>query len=139
LIIDLTHIALAAHDLQATLDFYATIGLHEAFRLRHDDGSPMLVYLHVGGDRFIEVFPGGPEHDPMRRGSFMHLCLAVDDIYATVAQLKTASVRIDAEPKMGMDHNLQAWIRDPDGNAIELMQMADASPQRRVARGEPPA
>jgi lactoylglutathione lyase len=42
-------------------------------------------------------------------------------------------VTIHGEPKMGLDGNLQAWIRDPDGNVIELMQIADASPQWRAA------
>jgi lactoylglutathione lyase len=28
-----------------------------------------------------------------------------------------------------MDHNWQAWIDDPDGNAIELMQISPDSPQ----------
>ena len=45
-----------------------------------------------------------------------------------------AGVVIDREPKLGLDHNWQAWISDPDGNKIELMQLAEDSPQRRVAR-----
>jgi lactoylglutathione lyase len=135
-ITNLAHVAFAAHDLKVTLDFYAKLGLHEAFRLNHDDGSLMLVYLHVGRDCFIEVFPGGPVPNPARRGSFMHLCLAVDDLLANVERLRAAGVPILAEPTTGRDHNLQAWIRDPDGNQIELMQMAETSPQYRIARGE---
>ena len=42
------------------------------------------------------------------------------------------------EPKLGLDHNLQAWIKDPDGNAIELMQITPESPQRAVADGREP-
>jgi lactoylglutathione lyase len=138
MVTDLAHLAIAAHDLQATLDFYRALGLREAFRLHHADGSLMLVYLHVCGDRFIEVFPGGPPPDTARRGSFMHLCLAVDDLESTVAHLRQAGVELLAEPKVGLDHNAQAWVRDPDGNPIELMQMAETSPQRQVARGERP-
>jgi len=133
MITDIGHAAFAAHDLDRSLAFYATLGIHEAFRLHHEDGSLMLVYLHVAGDRFVEVFPGGPPPDPARKGSFMHLCLLADDLRATVEQLRGAGVAIEREPKLGLDHNWQAWIRDPDGNSIELMQLADDSPQRQAA------
>ena len=136
MIIDLGHLAFAAHDLERSLAFYDTLGLHEAFRLHHEDGSLMLVYLHVTGDRFIEVFPNGPAPDPNRRGSFMHLCLVVDDLRATVETFQKKGVTIEQEPKVGLDHNWQAWIRDPDGNPIELMQLVETSPQRQIARGE---
>ena len=136
MITDIGHAAFAAHDLDRALEFYALLGIREAFRLHREDGSLMLIYLHVAGDRFIELFPGGPPPDPNRKGSFMHLCLLVDDLHATVAQLRESGIAIEREPKVGLDHNWQAWIRDPDGNAIELMQLNEESAQRRVARGE---
>ena len=134
MITDVGHAAFAAHDLERALAFYRLLGIHEAFRLHREDGSLMLIYLHVAGDRFIEMFPGGPPPDPNRKGSFMHLCLLTDDLGTTVERLREAGVAIEREPKVGLDHNWQAWIRDPDGNPIELMQLADDSPQRRVAR-----
>jgi lactoylglutathione lyase len=133
MITDLGHIALAAHDLERSLSFYARLGIREAFRLYRDDGSLMLVYLHVAGDRFMEIFPGGPAPDPHRQGSFRHLCLLTDNLQTTVEQLRQAGVVIEREPSIGLDHNWQAWIRDPDGNAVELMQLVEESPQRQVA------
>jgi lactoylglutathione lyase len=135
---DLAHAAFAASDIDRTLAFYELLGIREAFRLHHDDGSLMLVYLHVAGDHFIEVFPGGPALDPDRKGSFMHLCLLTGDLRGAVETLRAAGVAIDREPSVGLDTNLQAWIHDPDGNAIELMQLSPESPQRRIARGEAP-
>ena len=137
MITDLAHSALRVHDLQRSLGFYGLLGIHEAFRLNHEDGRLMLVYLHVGADRFLELFPGGttPEH---REGSFMHLCLRSDDLHNDVASLCEKGITIDRGPSMGLDRNWQAWISDPDGNAIELMQLSEDSPQRQVARGERP-
>ncbi len=135
MITDLGHAAFGVHDLDAALAFYAKLGLHEAFRLHHPDGSLMLVYLHVGGDRFLELFPNGPEPKPDRVQSFKHVCLLTDDLRGAVERLREQGVAIEREPKEGLDGNLQAWIRDPDGNAIELMQLVESSPQRRVARG----
>ena len=121
-------------DVDRAKAFYEKLGLKESFRLNHADGSLMLVYLHIAGDRFLELFPRGPEPDPARVQSFKHICLATDDIQATVEHLRAHGVTIDREPKLGLDNNLQAWISDPDGNAIELMQLSDDSPQRTIAR-----
>jgi lactoylglutathione lyase len=134
MITDLGHAAFRAHDLDRTLAFYAQLGIRESFRLHHADGSLMLIYLHIAGDRFVEVFPGGAPPDPQHKGSFMHLCLVADDLRTTVEQLRAAGITIDREPKQGLDGNWQAWISDPDGNSIELMQLEEDSPQRRVAR-----
>jgi lactoylglutathione lyase len=132
----LAHLAFAANDLKKTLAFYAQLGLREAFRLNNADGSLMLVYLHVEGDQFIEIFPNGPSLDPARRSSFMHVCLRVDDLQETITQLRNRGVIIRKEPSLGLDRNWQAWIKDPDGNDIELMQLDESSPQRKTARGE---
>lgn len=134
MITDLGHTAFAARDVDQTLEFYRMFGIEEAFRLHHDDGSLMLVYLHVSGDRFIEVFPGGPAPDPGRNQSFKHICLLTDDIGTAVERLRENGAPIDSEPLLGLDGNLQAWTHDPDGNQIELMQLAGDSPQRLAAR-----
>ncbi|MFD1732482.1 VOC family protein [Deinococcus malanensis] len=68
----------------------------------------------------------------------MHLCLRVDDLHATVETLEQQGVPIDVQPKVGLDRNWQAWVTDPDGNAVELMQLDETSPQRRVARVKRP-
>ena len=134
MITDFGHPAFAAHDVDQTLRFYNIFGIKEAFRLHHDDGSLMLVYLHVSGDRFIEVFPGGPGPAPDREQSFRHICLLTDDINGAVEHLRENGAPIDSEPLLGLDGNLQAWTHDPDGNQIELMQLSEQSPQRQTAR-----
>jgi lactoylglutathione lyase len=134
MITDLAHSAFRVQNLEKSLAFYELLGLKESFRLTHDDGSVMLVYLHVGADRFLELFPGGALENP--QNSFMHICLASDDLVGDVEMLREKGVKIEIEPKMGLDLNMQAWISDPDGNPIELMQLSEVSPQRQVARGE---
>jgi lactoylglutathione lyase len=134
MITDLGHPAFAAHDVDETIGFYGMLGIEEAFRLHNDDGSLMLVYLHVSGDRFIEVFPGGPAPEPGREQSFKHICLLTADLHAAVENLRENGVPIDREPAVGRDGNWQAWTRDPDGNEVELMQLSEESPQWRTAR-----
>lgn len=140
-ITDIGHTAIATHDLDASLAFYRLLGINESFRLVKDDGSVRLIYCHVSGDRFIELFPGGPAPDARADGStysFRHLCLTTDDIEHDVERLRSQGVTIDIEVKTGLDTNRQAWITDPDGNKIELMQISDTSPQRAVSDGREP-
>jgi lactoylglutathione lyase len=140
-ITDLGHSAYGVADVDASLAFYELLGIRESFRLNREDGSLMLVYLHISGDRFIEIFPGGPAADESAAPStysYRHLCLVSDDIVNDVEQLRAAGVTIDVEPKLGLDGNTQAWIKDPDGNRIELMQLAANSPQKAVAEGHEP-
>jgi lactoylglutathione lyase len=136
MIVDLGHTAFRCHDLERSLAFYALLGIHESFRLNHTDGSLMLVYLHVGGDRFLELFPGGTAEVAPTQPSFMHVCLVSDDLKSDLERLRAEGVTVDSGPSLGLDDNWQAWIKDPDGNAIELMQLSETSPQRRIARGE---
>lgn len=136
MIIDVAHTAFDVHDMDASLAFYAKLGITESFRLFRDDGSLMLVYLHLGGDRFLELFPNGPEPGTATRGSFAHFCLRSDDLHADVERLRAQGVEITSGPSLGLDANWQAWVKDPDGNRIELMQIAPESPQAHVARGE---
>lgn len=140
-IIDIGHTAFGCHDMDAALEFYALLGITESFRLTKEDGSIRLIYLHVSGDRFLELFPAGPSPEQRANNgpsSFKHLCLMTDDIEADVAHLRGHGVTIDTEIKLGMDTNQQAWIKDPDGNPIELMQISGTSPQRAVADGREP-
>ena len=136
MIVDLAHAAFDVHDMDASLAFYGHLGLKESFRLFKDDGSLMLVYLHLGGDRFLELFPNGPEPGSGGRGSFAHFCLMTDDLHAEADRLRGLGITITSGPSLGLDHNWQAWIADPDGNRIELMQISPDSPQARIARGE---
>ena len=128
------HVAIRARDLDSVVAFYTEkLGLAEMFRLNQDDGSLMLAYLRLTDDQYIEIFPNGVGEAPARNAvGFTHLCLAVSDLEATVAALEAAGVTIDIALKTGKDGNRQAWISDPEGNRIELMEMASDSLQAQA-------
>lgn len=138
-IYDVGHPAYGVRDIDASLAFYAQLGIQEGFRLLKEDGSIRLIYLHVAGDRFIELFPGGPEAEdrgPATSRSYRHLCLLTDDIEAEVARLEAAGVIFDTPIKFGSFENKQAWLSDPDGNSIELMQVLPESAQGLIGSGK---
>ena len=120
------HLALSVTDLDKALQFYqGALGGTEYFRLNREDGSLMLVYLTLGKSGYIELFPGATEKAndcPAGKAGYKHLCLEVDDMDRTVADLARHGIVPESGPRQGKDGNIQAWIRDPDGNRIELMK-----------------
>ena len=123
----LGHIALRVNDLDASVAFYNAIGFPEVLRLLNKSGAPWIVYHRVSNDLFIELFPGGdgPVSPPEKTG-LMHLCLTVEDIDAAEAKLGEAGISLmrPRTPGRGVDGNRGMWIADPDGNQIEIMEMA---------------
>lgn len=133
MITHLGHVAYSVSDLDAALDFYcAKLGLKEAFRLYHDDGTPWIVYVLVGQGGFVELFPGGKPDAGKVDGSYRHLCLAVDDMDATLADLQARGMPLEGEANRGKDGNVQFWLTDPDGNRIELMEIHPESLQAQA-------
>jgi len=129
----LGHFNLKVSDLQASIDFYTRIGFPEFLRLTETDGSPWIVYMRITDELYVELLPGGKGRggDQVATG-LNHLCLTTDDIEATVADLKKLGIPLTAafDPaKRGVDGNRGTWIADPDGNRIEIMEMAPACVQ----------
>jgi catechol 2,3-dioxygenase-like lactoylglutathione lyase family enzyme len=139
-------VALRVNDLERSLEFYRRLGFPEFLRLTQADGRPWIAYLRVTDELFIELFPGGDGGGvagPERTG-VNHLCLTTDDIERTAAHLETMGITATAPlvpARRGVDGNRGMWIADPDGNRIEIMEMAADCVQydalKAVRRGEP--
>jgi lactoylglutathione lyase len=141
----LAHIALRAKNLERTLDFYTNkLGFNEILRLNWQDGKVWLVYLRVTDTQYLEVFPDGvgDRATDKEATGVNHYCLQVDGIDSVVADLVSRGVVITRELRVGPDGNRQAWIEDPDGVRIELMEMKHDSIQfeavRRLEQGLKP-
>ena len=131
------HVALKVADIGRSLEFYCDrLGFAEMMRLHQDDGSLWLVYLRITDTQFLELFPDGKggRAPGWETTAINHFCLECDDLDATAAKLREAGIRLTVEPKMGLDHNRQCWIEDPDGNRIEFMQMSPDSMQAEAIR-----
>lgn len=116
----LAHVCYISSDLDRAIAFYRDkLGLTPAFDFRDDKGKRTGIYIRVGGRSFIEIFQGkvGPRADLQ---TYAHLCLEVDDFDKAVADLRAKGVEVRNVSLAAGDHSWQAWIKDPDGNAIEL-------------------
>ena len=135
MITSIAHNAVTVKNMEESLRFYTeALGFKKAFEInRPETGEPWIVYLNIAPGQFIELFYGGTEDNPWRDSliGFNHFCFEVDDIFATVEQVRRAGYTIDVEPNQGADTNWQAWITDPNGIRIELMKIMPESPQAR--------
>jgi lactoylglutathione lyase len=133
----IAHVALRIGDIERSLDFYVRkLGFPEMFRLDRD-GRLWIVYLRITDTQYLELFPGGDGKrapGPNEIGP-NHFCLEVDDLDAAIGELADRGVSLTQAKKKAVDGNNQAWIEDPDGNRIELMQMSEECLQfRAIAR-----
>ena len=126
------HAAYDCYKFDETLDFYTRIlGFAQMFEMNNDEGKLWIVYLRVSDSVYIELFPKSGEA-PAKSGSYSHLCLEVDDIESTFAEVVERGAPVASEIRTGKDGNRQAWTRDPEGNRIEFMQMMPDSLQRQA-------
>lgn len=136
----LGHVALKVKDVEKSMAFYnKVLELPEMLRLHHDDGSLFLIYLRITDSEYLEIFPDGKgDRAPgLEAVGTHHFCLSVDKlepmlerVVANGGQLFSwQDGRLKPTDKQvignGLDGNRQAWLEDPDGNRIELMEMAD--------------
>ena len=134
----LAHVCIHTNDLEAMLAFYGEgLGLPVQFRLRNGEGVTVGVYLGCGQTTFLELFDqdrvlamfGGDKVDlaaaPTR---LQHFCFEVTGLEAMKERLEARAIPY-LDVGMGLDHALQLWVGDPDGNAVELMEYTAASKQ----------
>jgi lactoylglutathione lyase len=134
----LGHVALRTRDIDRALAFYTgKLGMQEMMRLLYDDGSVFIVYLKITDNQLLELFPDGSGDEAPGPGAVgvNHFCLTVHDIERAVADLRAAGVPLWRDIKTGLDNNRQAWVVDPDGNRIELMEISPDCLQFQALRG----
>ncbi len=123
------HTMLRVRDLDASLKFFAALGLKETRRRVSEQGRFTLVFLgtdEASDDAEIELTHNWDEKTAYPTGRFFgHLAYEVEDIYAKCATLQSAGVAILRPPRDGR----MAFIKSPDGQSVELLQRGDALPK----------
>jgi catechol 2,3-dioxygenase-like lactoylglutathione lyase family enzyme len=106
------------------------------FTLNNKEGKPFGYYFACGNSTFLEFFDqrmaaevwGGNVEELTIGTRYRHFCLEVTGLDEFCKELKGKGVDV-SEISMGMDNSRQAWIADPDGNQIELMEYGHSSLQ----------
>lgn len=133
----LAHLNFVTNDLSKIINFYVNkLGMKVKFTLDNKDGQPFGYYFECGNSTFLEFFDqamaaevwGGNVEELTIGTRYKHFCLEVIGLDEFCKELKSKGVDI-SEISMGMDNSRQAWIADPDGNQIELMEYGPSSLQ----------
>jgi predicted enzyme related to lactoylglutathione lyase len=119
---------LSPGDLDRTLDFYRH-GLGLAVAREFGEGSHRGVVFFAGGG-FLEVVGTGPPGD--RQG--VALWLQVRSMDHAVAELASRGVALVRAPSLEPWGLVEAWVDDPDGVRIHLVEVPEEHPLRRDAR-----
>jgi len=133
----LAHVNFLTDDLSKIIDFYINkLGMQVKFTLNNQDGVPFGYYFGCGNSTFLEFFDQtlaaqvwGGNNAPLTAGSrYKHFCLEVTGLEGYCEKLRGKGLAV-TEMTTGMDNSRQAWVTDPDGNSIELMEYGATSLQ----------
>ena len=122
------HTMVRVKDLEASMAFYALLGLKETRRWDNEGGRFTLVFMAPEGqeDCPVELTYNWDGDDALPDDSrhFGHLAYRVDNIYETCQHLMDNGITINRPPRDGH----MAFVRSPDNISIELLQLGDHLP-----------
>jgi glyoxylase I family protein len=109
------HVALNVRDVPEAVAFYTeTLGL--TMRTDRPDLGIAGAWLDVAGQQ-VHLLEA-----PVAENRGQHFAIQVDDLDATVAELRGSGVQVSDPSPIGSGR--QAFLSDPSGNGIELHQPA---------------
>ncbi len=140
----LAHLCFKTSQLDRLTAFYRDVlGATVKFRYLNRAGEPIGCYVAFGGNTFIEIFDHADAHrrskspqplEPLEEPRdpwlmrYNHCCFQVEGLDDYVKLIESRGVVVTGR-KIGNDRSHQAWIKDPDGNLIELQEHTAESRQ----------
>jgi len=118
-------VILFSENLGRAVAFYSSLGFTETFRVP-TEGEPIHVDLTLDGYKIgiASVASTRDDHglDPVPNGQRAAVILWTDDTAAAFAELTANGAPALAAPHEWLGRLLIAWISDPDGNPIQIVQ-----------------
>ncbi len=149
----LFHVSLYVNDVDASLDFYCNkLGLKLAFEMQNE-GQGWNYYVKIADGQYMElqgVKRPMPYWHPEESIHYMdqsiwHFSFETDNMVEMIETLRANGVTITQHPApdspevftiadvpLAPDGCFACWIKDPDGNPIELMEQTKHSLQRQA-------
>ncbi len=125
------HVAFRTADAERSVRWYGeAFGAKKIYHAEAKGERPELMFLEFAKGQLVEFFTKGKNQSSESPDAigYMHFCLVVDDLKQALAHLATINVRPDRGPFTGRALQQIAFISDPDGNVIELMEIPPDSP-----------
>jgi len=119
----INHVGIVVDRLDEAIGTYRqAFGFGEAAVLRDERGQSTLAFIQVSRNTFIELSPSSAT----RRAGLDHFGLHVDDLKATVAELRQRGVKVE-DPRFGRTISFITSTTDPVGVRMEMSEIRDDS------------
>jgi len=115
------HTCIRVRDPEASVAFYRKLGFEPRGRLNFSSAYNIYMGLPGGGD-VLELTVNVGQDEPYDLGTgYNHMAVAVEDIHATIEQLGVSPEKPPYHPGDREELPLIAFVADPDGYRIELI------------------
>lgn len=118
-------VVLFSRDVPRAAEFYRRLGFEEVFRTP-TEGAPIHVDLALDGYRIglasESSTRGDHGLDPVVEGQRAAVILWTDDTPSAYEAIQAAGAEPVKEPATWLERLLIAWVRDPDGHLIQIVQ-----------------
>ena len=123
------HTGIRVFDLARSRAFYEQLGFE--FVVGPIGPEPVAILSHPGGVEINLILNGSEDGAPnilmdvdTKHAGYTHVALAVDDLERTMAALDSKGIVLSDGPVNFPGGARAVFLRDPDGNVIELNQAA---------------
>jgi lactoylglutathione lyase len=136
----LLHTMLRVGDLERSLQFYCNVlGMSLLRKKDYPSGEFTLAFVGYGEESDHTVleltYNWGIESYDLDN-AYGHIALGVDDIYSTCEQIKAMGGQVVREPgPMKHGSTVIAFVQDPDGYKVELIQLGTSEGHREPVAG----
>lgn len=124
-VLGLAHIGIRVHELERSVRFYALLGFTKTLGpvgpepvaiLEHPAGVEINLVLNAPNAREPNILMDVPE----KHAGITHFALLCPDILAAKASFESQGISLSGGPIELMPGMRAIFVRDPDGNVIEL-------------------
>ena len=117
----LKHVSFLTNDADAVIAFYTLLGARIQKDLMTPDNLRRVVLGFEGGGK-VQFFQADGESPRPHPGWQEHMALHLDDLEKSLEALRQRGVTFSRELTLSPSGNLMAFVLDPDGRQVELLQ-----------------
>eukprot|EP01041_Mallomonas_annulata_P034574 gene34574-57372_t len=130
----ISHAAFYVSDMAKARAFYeGFLGYQSPFSIPRKDPQEQLVWIKINDRQSVELFPGSevsPETDRL-----YHIAVETDDAEGMRRYLQSKGVAVPPKTGIGKIGNKNYFVKDPNGNTVEIVEyLADGWTRREQGK-----